>query len=584
MKVINKKEAGGDVRLRFKKDTPKGLSAPKPMTKLGAANSAKTEITTVVSQVKTLLGQEETFLKHASLNQLEADLRAFQIGGLIWNKVLNAGRGNRGEGTMNKFLAEMGWKKTTAYDYMALYRGADGDQDKFTRHSLPRAYWQTIGTKFEDECFFGRLVRDHLVNRPLLATDGQPDVPLLKEAKKHFLDRKKTLQWNPPFKVRQTKEGRVYDIDFDDTSIAGMCDLQQKVADWEADLSHLTGEKRAMLGATEYQLFGVPAAVKIPMAIIPQTSTATAAPKKMSLKQVMRNRNDIEGLLTYAKVATEFDQIRDLAKNGGDGAADGDTANLKVKVDAAQQCFRMDHCRFQDLVVAGAPLLPNEKPFAIVSDPPYTEEYTPKYSTFFHELGDFIHRNMDPNGMAALMIGHIWTQDILNALLEHQLELRWILPAVYEEGGWAKVHARRVFSCYKPVLVLMHKGAKLRKYIVGDVLYCGYRNKAAYEWQQDVETFEQIIDKITYPGQLVCDPCSGVGTTGCSSLNLKRRFLGCEVNLGRRNAAQGRLVDCFFNGNTGRKGYPEPRKFRSLFDAHGRLINKPEVEVIEEQP
>ncbi|MGO9120994.1 MAG: DNA methyltransferase, partial [Desulfomonilaceae bacterium] len=39
----------------------------------------------------------------------------------------------------------------------------------------------------------------------------------------------------------------------------------------------------------------------------------------------------------------------------------------------------------------------------------------------------------------------------------------------------------------------------------------------------------QRIEGFTLPGDLVVDPCMGVGTTGLAARTLGRRFWGCDV-------------------------------------------------------
>jgi len=39
-----------------------------------------------------------------------------------------------------------------------------------------------------------------------------------------------------------------------------------------------------------------------------------------------------------------------------------------------------------------------------------------------------------------------------------------------------------------------------------------------------------LVERLTKPGQLVCDPFLGGGTTALVALALGRRFIGCDID------------------------------------------------------
>jgi DNA modification methylase len=40
----------------------------------------------------------------------------------------------------------------------------------------------------------------------------------------------------------------------------------------------------------------------------------------------------------------------------------------------------------------------------------------------------------------------------------------------------------------------------------------------------------RLVEAITMPDQLVCDPFLGAGTTGVVCVRLARRFVGCDID------------------------------------------------------
>ena len=56
------------------------------------------------------------------------------------------------------------------------------------------------------------------------------------------------------------------------------------------------------------------------------------------------------------------------------------------------------------------------------------------------------------------------------------------------------------------------------------------RAKDRYRWQQGGEPAGMLVDALTDPDGLVCDPFCGTGTYGAVALKQGRRFLGVELD------------------------------------------------------
>ena len=61
--------------------------------------------------------------------------------------------------------------------------------------------------------------------------------------------------------------------------------------------------------------------------------------------------------------------------------------------------------------------------------------------------------------------------------------------------------------------------------------------------QKPLQIMEWLVLGLTQPGDLICDPFMGSGTTGVAAVRLGRRFVGCEVNPEYFDAACRRLRD-----------------------------------------
>jgi site-specific DNA-methyltransferase (adenine-specific) len=61
--------------------------------------------------------------------------------------------------------------------------------------------------------------------------------------------------------------------------------------------------------------------------------------------------------------------------------------------------------------------------------------------------------------------------------------------------------------------------------------------------QKPVELVKRCLEASTNPGDLILDPFAGSGTTGIAALQLKRRFVGCEMGADHASLAVKRLSE-----------------------------------------
>lgn len=164
--------------------------------------------------------------------------------------------------------------------------------------------------------------------------------------------------------------------------------------------------------------------------------------------------------------------------------------------------------------------LPDGSVDAIITDPPYPAEYLPLLA----DLAVFADRVLTTDGVLAVLLGQTHLEEAFRLLSGHR-PYRWTMAYMTPGNGYVS-HARRVQSNWKPVLVY---GGGPR---IGDVVTAGgdAGAKDLHDWGQDYRAFHDLIGRLTLPGQTVCDPFAGAGTTLLAAKSQGRHAIGCDTD------------------------------------------------------
>ena len=175
-----------------------------------------------------------------------------------------------------------------------------------------------------------------------------------------------------------------------------------------------------------------------------------------------------------------------------------------------QERCDLRQCSCRELFATGI------KPDVVITDPPYSRECLPCFSELAEACRDI--------PLVAVMSGQIFLPEVFQRLCEH-LTYRWTL-CYQSPGAHSRIRQARIFQGWKPVL-LFGKG----DYIY-DVIRSGkdlHEDKVFHELGQSEGGMAELVKALSKPGQLVCDPFLGGGTTAVVSLALGRRFVGCDI-------------------------------------------------------
>ena len=196
-----------------------------------------------------------------------------------------------------------------------------------------------------------------------------------------------------------------------------------------------------------------------------------------------------------------------------DAAKSLETAKRKLAtVDISDKCD-IRKCSMEKLLASGI------KPDCIITDPPYPKEFMHLYGKMAELAKDI--------PLVAVMCGQSYLPEIIAEMSKH-LEYRWMLAYLTPGGQAVQVWDRKVNTFWKPIL-LFGKGVWIGDVCKSDV---NDNDKRFHGWGQSESGMGDLVDRLSKPGQLVCDPFCGAGTTGVVSLRLGRRFVGCDIDAG----------------------------------------------------
>lgn len=162
---------------------------------------------------------------------------------------------------------------------------------------------------------------------------------------------------------------------------------------------------------------------------------------------------------------------------------------------------------------------------AIVTDPPYPREFI----ELFDALGALAARVLKPGGSLLCLCGQSYLPDYIERLSRH-LDYHWAI-GVHMPGGQAvQLHDRQVTAFWKPILWFT-KGRRDGRW-ASDFIRTDTNNndKAHHHWGQSEQIMRGMVERVSLPGETVLDPFLGGGTTGVVCREMKRKFVGVEID------------------------------------------------------
>lgn len=174
---------------------------------------------------------------------------------------------------------------------------------------------------------------------------------------------------------------------------------------------------------------------------------------------------------------------------------------------------------------------------AIITDPPYGEQYIPLYKT----LSELAFYSLKETAPCIVMTGHphlAWIIDDMSLLLNYVWCHVWLM----DSDKTAAVHGRRMWARWKPLLHFC-KGQYGHEWMDDLIKSEKAPAQEIHKWQQGLSGFEKIVEKFTDEKMIILDPFCGSGTTGVAAINLNRLFIGIDNDEQSINRSAKRLAE-----------------------------------------
>lgn len=248
--------------------------------------------------------------------------------------------------------------------------------------------------------------------------------------------------------------------------------------------------------------------------------TADALAMELGVKpRAARKRREIaEQLKDYPDLAEQVDTGEMSAKRAERVVRERESENRPPEVlPDLPAAIDIRHCSVAELDVEP------ESVDLIFTDPPYPAEYL----ECWEQLAAFARKALKPSGLLIAYSGQFHLPEVMHALTS-ELNYLW-LGAIRVPGAHNNVQARKIRNLVKPLLFYARDDFEPSVWI-DDFVESEERQKDDHDWQQSIGAARYYIERLTSPNDVVVDPFLGSGTTARAAFDLRRRFVGCDID------------------------------------------------------
>lgn len=154
------------------------------------------------------------------------------------------------------------------------------------------------------------------------------------------------------------------------------------------------------------------------------------------------------------------------------------------------------------------------------------------------------YRILKDKSILYLMCNNTNLQEMINVAT--QSGFKFVKSLIWEKGN--KICGRYYMNCFEYILLFRKGGDKpIKKCGTPDILKVSIKKqkdsngKNLHDTEKPVELMKILIENSSDENDIILDPFMGIGSTGIASKELKRTFIGIEINEHYFNIAKERI-------------------------------------------
>lgn len=161
------------------------------------------------------------------------------------------------------------------------------------------------------------------------------------------------------------------------------------------------------------------------------------------------------------------------------------------------------------------------------------------------------YRILKEKSILYLMCNNTNLQEMINVAT--QTGFKFVKSLIWEKGN--KICGRYYMNCFEYILLFRKGGDKpIKNCGTPDILKVpikkqkGINGKNLHDTEKPVELMKILIENSSDENDIILDPFMGIGSTGIASKELKRTFIGIEINEHYFNIARKRIENISLEG------------------------------------
>lgn len=180
-------------------------------------------------------------------------------------------------------------------------------------------------------------------------------------------------------------------------------------------------------------------------------------------------------------------------------------------------------------------------------DPPYDKKAV---ETLYEHIANTAARILVDGGSLLVMCGGSHLDLVLKKLTKANKTLRfqWNISYICKRGT-PYIQGRRVTTAVKNIVWMVKDNyeGNIQYDLISAPKDKGNTDKTHHKWGQNVDVIQELIERFTVPGDLVCDMMLGGGSTAVACVKTGRRFVGGDIDEKAVKISKKRIKELFLN-------------------------------------